>query len=82
MVRGDRETPFHKALVRGAAAGRQEGFVEAPTAPGLGIRGWLTRWPPPMPMPCDRAAPGDGMEAPCDWKTGKAFAGGGRGLDA
>ena len=67
------ETPFHKALVRGRPQ-VEEGFVEAPTAPGLGIE-------LDDAVAAAHAYAGDRLhlemqEAPCDWKTGNAFAGG------
>lgn len=67
------ETPFHEALVTGRPK-VVDGFVAAPTAPGLGIE---------LNEAVARANPYDGnglhlqmQEAPCDWKNGNAFAGG------
>ena len=67
------ETPFHEALVTGRPK-VEEGFVTAPTAPGLGneLNDALAR---------AQAYGGTGLhlqmqEAPCDWKNGNAFAGG------
>ena len=67
------ETPFHKALVTGRPK-VEGGFVDAPSAPGLGIE---------LNDAVARANPytGNGLhlemqEAPCDWKNGNAFAGG------
>lgn len=67
------ETPFHAALVTGRPK-VEGGFVEAPTAPGLGIE---------LNDAVARANPysGNGLhlqmqEAPCDWQNGNAFAGG------
>ena len=67
------ETPFHEALVTGRPK-VVGGFVDAPTAPGLGIE---------LNDAVARANPytGNGLhlqmqEAPCDWKNGNAFAGG------
>ena len=75
--RGDRDA-FHKALVRGRPQ-VEEGFrPEAPTAPGLGIE-------LDDAVAAAHAYAGDRLhlemqEAPCDWKTGNAFAGGAAGL--
>ena len=70
--RGDRD-PFHEALVTGRPK-VEGGFVDAPTAPGLGIE---------LNDAVALANPytGNGLhlqmqEAPCDWKNGNAFAGG------
>lgn len=67
------ETPFHEALVTGRPK-VEGGFVDAPSAPGLGIE---------LNDAVARANPytGNGLhlemqEAPCDWKNGNAFAGG------
>ncbi|MEM7721863.1 MAG: mandelate racemase/muconate lactonizing enzyme family protein [Pseudomonadota bacterium] len=67
------ETPFHKALVTGRPA-VEGGFVEAPTAPGLGIalnedvaRG--------HPVVSDKLHL-EMQEAPIDWQNGNAWAGG------
>lgn len=67
------ETDFHKALVTGRPT-VEGGFVEAPTAPGLGIElnDAVAR---------DHAYTGNRLhlemqEAPCDWRNGNAFAGG------
>ena len=67
------ETPFHDALISGALT-VEEGFVTPPTAPGLGIE---------VDEALARAHPyeGDGLhlemrEAPCDYVSGNAFAGG------
>ena len=67
------ETPFHEALVTGRPK-VEGGFVDAPTAPGLGIE---------LNDAVALANPytGNGLhlqmqEAPCDWKNGNAFAGG------
>ncbi len=67
------ETPFHDALVTGRPR-VQGGFVEAPTAPGLGItlNDDVAR---------AHAYAGDRLhlemqEAPCDWQNGNAFGGG------
>ena len=67
------ETPFHDALIRSAIR-VEEGFVPAPTAPGLGID---------VDEDLARAHPytGDGLhlqmqEDPCDYVDGNAFEGG------
>ncbi|WP_213683903.1 mandelate racemase/muconate lactonizing enzyme family protein [Roseicyclus sp.] len=67
------ETPFHEALVTGRPK-VEGGFVDAPTAPGLGIE---------LNDAVALANPytGNGLhlqmqEAPCDWRNGNAFAGG------
>ncbi|AVO38138.1 mandelate racemase/muconate lactonizing enzyme family protein [Pukyongiella litopenaei] len=67
------ETPFHDALIGGAIR-VENGFVAAPTAPGLGIE---------LDETLARAHPfgGTGLhlemqEAPCDYETGNAFQGG------
>lgn len=67
------ETPFHDALIRSAIR-VEEGFVPAPTAPGLGID---------VDEDLARAHPyaGDGLhlqmqEDPCDYVNGNAFEGG------
>ncbi|MBF9061318.1 mandelate racemase/muconate lactonizing enzyme family protein [Rhodobacterales bacterium HKCCSP123] len=67
------ETPFHEALVSGRPR-VEGGFVEAPSAPGLGIE--LND-----AVAAAHAYAGDRLhlemqEAPCDWKNGNAFAGG------
>jgi len=67
------ETDFHKALVRGRPAVEQ-GFVTAPTAPGLGVE---------LDDALAQAHAYDGQrlhlemqDAPCDWQNGNAFGGG------
>jgi L-alanine-DL-glutamate epimerase-like enolase superfamily enzyme len=67
------ETDFHKALVTGGPR-VERGFVDAPTAPGLGIE---------LNDAVAEAHPYTGhrlhlemQEAPCDWQNGNAFAGG------
>ncbi len=67
------ETPFHDALIGGAIR-VENGFVAAPTAPGLGIE---------LDDALARAHPFDGtglhlemQEAPCDYETGNTFQGG------
>ncbi len=67
------ETPFHDALIKGSIR-VENGFISAPTAPGLGIE---------VDEDLARAHPyhGDGLhlemrEAPCDYVNGNAFAGG------
>ena len=67
------ETPFHDALIKGAIR-VENGFVPAPTAPGLGID---------VDEALARAHPyrGTGLhlqmqDAPCDYANGNAFEGG------
>lgn len=67
------ETPFHDALIKGAIK-VEDGFITAPTAPGLGIE---------VDEALARAHPyqGDGLhlqmqEDPCDYVNGNAFEGG------
>lgn len=67
------ETPFHDALIKGAIR-VENGFVPAPTAPGLGID---------VDEALARAHPyrGAGLhlqmqDAPCDYANGNAFEGG------
>ena len=67
------ETPFHEALIKGAIR-TEGGYIEAPTAPGLGID---------IDEALARAHPfdGDGLhlqmqDAPCDYANGNSFAGG------
>ena len=67
------ETPFHDQLIKGSIR-VEEGFIPAPTAPGLGIE---------VDEALARAHPytGDGLhlemqEAPCDYVNGNAFEGG------
>lgn len=67
------ETPFHEALIKGAIR-TEGGFIDAPTAPGLGIE---------IDEDLARAHPfdGDGLhlqmqDAPCDYANGNSFAGG------
>lgn len=67
------ETPFHAALIRNSI-GVEDGFVPAPTAPGLGID---------FDEDLARAHPytGDGLhlqmqEDPCDYVNGNVFLGG------
>ncbi|MEW9920830.1 mandelate racemase/muconate lactonizing enzyme family protein [Marimonas sp. MJW-29] len=67
------ETPFHDDLIKGAIR-VEEGFIPAPTAPGLGIE---------VDEELARAHPytGDGLhlqmqEDPCDYVNGNAFEGG------
>ncbi|KUF09656.1 mandelate racemase/muconate lactonizing enzyme family protein [Pseudoponticoccus marisrubri] len=67
------ETPFHDALIGGTIR-VEDGFVTAPTAPGLGIE---------VDEDLARANPytGDGLhlqmqDAPCNYVEGNAFAGG------
>jgi L-alanine-DL-glutamate epimerase-like enolase superfamily enzyme len=67
------ETPFHDRLIKGSIR-VEEGFIPAPSAPGLGIE---------VDEELARAHPydGDGLhlqmqEAPCDYVEGNAFEGG------
>lgn len=67
------ETPFHEALIKGAIR-TEGGFIEAPTAPGLGIE---------IDEDLARAHPFDGVglhlqmqDAPCDYANGNSFVGG------
>ncbi|NNE50851.1 MAG: mandelate racemase/muconate lactonizing enzyme family protein [Sulfitobacter sp.] len=67
------ETPFHDHLIKGSIR-VEEGFIPAPTAPGLGIE---------VDEELARAHPyrGDGLhlqmqEEPCDYVNGNAFEGG------
>lgn len=67
------ETPFHDRLIKGSIR-VEDGFVAAPTAPGLGID---------VDEDFARAHPYDGeglhlqmQEAPCDYVNGNAFEGG------
>ncbi|MDF1728435.1 MAG: mandelate racemase/muconate lactonizing enzyme family protein [Sulfitobacter sp.] len=67
------ETPFHDALIKGTIK-VEEGFIPAPTAPGLGID---------VDEDLARANPykGDGLhlqmqEEPCDYVNGNNFEGG------
>jgi L-alanine-DL-glutamate epimerase-like enolase superfamily enzyme len=67
------ETPFHDALIKGSIR-VENGFVPAPTAPGLGID---------VDEDLARAHPytGTGLhlemqDAPCDYQNGNAFQGG------
>ena len=67
------ETPFHDALIKGAIR-VENGFIPAPTAPGLGIE---------VDEDLARAHPyaGTGLhlqmqEEPCDYANGNAFQGG------
>ncbi|WP_299563918.1 mandelate racemase/muconate lactonizing enzyme family protein [uncultured Sulfitobacter sp.] len=67
------ETPFHDRLIKGSIR-VEDGFVAAPTAPGLGIN---------VDEDFARAHPYDGeglhlqmQEAPCDYVNGNAFEGG------
>lgn len=67
------ETPFHDQLIKGTMR-VQEGFIPAPTAPGLGIE---------VDEDLARANPYRGndlhlqmQEAPCDYVNGNAFEGG------
>lgn len=67
------ETPFHDALIKGSIR-VENGFVPAPTAPGLGIE---------VDEDLARAHPytGTGLhlemqDAPCDYQNGNAFQGG------
>ncbi|WP_170782940.1 mandelate racemase/muconate lactonizing enzyme family protein [Ruegeria lacuscaerulensis] len=67
------ETPFHDALIKGSLR-VEDGFVTAPTAPGLGIE---------VDEELARAHPFDGtglhlqmQEEPCDYVNGNAFQGG------
>ncbi|WP_176249709.1 MULTISPECIES: mandelate racemase/muconate lactonizing enzyme family protein [unclassified Sulfitobacter] len=67
------ETPFHDQLIKGSIR-VNDGFIEAPTAPGLGIE---------VDESLARAHPYKGsdlhlqmQEAPCDYKNGNAFQGG------
>ncbi len=67
------ETPFHEALIKGTIK-VEDGFITAPTAPGLGIE---------VDEALARAHPyqGDGLhlqmqEDPCDYVNGNAFEGG------
>jgi len=67
------ETPFHDQLIKGSIK-VEEGFIAAPTKPGLGIE---------VDEELARAHPykGDGLhlqmqEAPCDYVNGNAFEGG------
>jgi len=67
------ETPFHDQLIKGSIR-VENGFITAPTAPGLGIE---------VDEDLARAHPftGTGLhlemqEAPCDYVNGNAFEGG------
>ncbi|AXI41250.1 mandelate racemase/muconate lactonizing enzyme family protein [Sulfitobacter sp. SK011] len=67
------ETPFHDALIKGAIR-VEDGYISAPTAPGLGIE---------VDEELARANPltGDHLhlemqEAPCDYVNGNSFEGG------
>ncbi|KAJ02974.1 mandelate racemase/muconate lactonizing enzyme family protein [Sulfitobacter mediterraneus] len=67
------ETPFHDQLIKGTIR-VEEGFIPAPTAPGLGIE---------VDEDLARANPYRGndlhlqmQEAPCDYVNGNAFEGG------
>ena len=67
------ETPFHDQLIKSAIR-VEDGFIEAPTAPGLGID---------VDEALARAHPYEGQdlhlqmqEAPCDYVNGNAFEGG------
>ncbi|KIN75767.1 mandelate racemase/muconate lactonizing enzyme family protein [Sulfitobacter mediterraneus] len=67
------ETPFHDQLIKGSIR-VEEGFIPAPTAPGLGIE---------VDEDLARANPYRGndlhlqmQEAPCDYVNGNAFEGG------
>jgi L-alanine-DL-glutamate epimerase-like enolase superfamily enzyme len=67
------ETPFHDQLIKGSIR-VQDGFITAPTAPGLGIE---------FDETLARAHPYVGsalhlqmQEAPCDYANGNAFEGG------
>ena len=67
------ETPFHDQLIKGSIR-VEDGFIPAPTAPGLGID---------VDEDLARAHPytGDGLhlqmqDAPCDYVNGNAFEGG------
>ncbi len=67
------ETPFHDQLIKGSIR-VQDGFITAPTAPGLGIE---------VDETLARAHPYVGsalhlqmQEAPCDYANGNAFEGG------
>ena len=64
---------YHAALI-GATIKVEEGFIAAPSGPGLGIafNEDLAR-----AHPCDRAGLHLEMQDdPCDWQNGNAFAGG------
>ncbi|NKX46332.1 mandelate racemase/muconate lactonizing enzyme family protein [Roseicyclus persicicus] len=67
------ESPFHAALVTGRPA-VQAGFVEAPTAPGLGIE--LNDAVAEAHVYTGNRLHLEMQEAPCDWARGNAFAGG------
>ena len=67
------ETPFHDQIIKGSIR-VDNGFIPAPTAPGLGIE---------VDEDLARAHPfaGEGLhlmmqEAPCDYQNGNSFAGG------
>ncbi|CUH75162.1 mandelate racemase/muconate lactonizing enzyme family protein [Tropicibacter naphthalenivorans] len=67
------ETPYHDALIKGSIR-VENGFVPAPSAPGLGIE---------VDEALARAHPytGEGLhlqmqDAPCDYQNGNVFAGG------
>ncbi len=67
------ETPFHAALIKGSIM-VEDGFIRAPSAPGLGIE---------VDEELARAHPYDGenlhlemQEDPCNYETGNWFAGG------
>lgn len=67
------ETPFHDQLIKGSIR-VNDGFIDAPTAPGLGID---------VDEELARAHPYSGsdlhlqmQEAPCDYANGNAFQGG------
>lgn len=67
------ETPFHDALIGGAIR-VEDGFIEPPTAPGLGIElnEDLIRQTPYT----DTGLHLEMQEAPCDYVNGNSFAGG------
>ncbi|MDA7827586.1 mandelate racemase/muconate lactonizing enzyme family protein [Rhodobacteraceae bacterium] len=67
------ETPFHDQIIKGSIR-VEDGFIPAPTAPGLGID---------VDEDLARAHPftGEGLhlmmqDAPCDYQNGNSFAGG------
>jgi len=67
------ETPFHDALIKGSIR-VEDGFVAAPTAPGLGIE-------VDEALARAHSFTGDGLhlemqEAPCDYVSGNNFEGG------
>jgi galactonate dehydratase len=67
------ETPFHEALVTGRPK-VENGFVQAPDAPGLGIT--LNDDVARANLYTGHRLHLEMQEAPCDWQNGNAFTGG------